>query len=258
MKTSEINFDKKLRILYDLQFIHTQLDKIRNTRGELPLEVEDLENDIYKLEKKHILFQNEIEVLEQDIKLKKEIIFNAKLLIIKYKKQLDNIRNDREHIALNKEIEYQELEIELAEKHIKEFVQKINKIKEKIDKLNIKLNHYKNHLIYKKSELNKLIKETEKEEEFLNKKSIEFSSIIDKRLLESYQKIRKNSKNGLAVVSIERGAAIGSYFTIPPQKIVEISLRKKIIIDEYTGKILVDEVLAKEESEKMKKLLNYY
>lgn len=258
MKKTEINFDKKLRILYDLQFIHTQLDKIRNTRGELPLEIEDLVDDISTLEKKIFNFQNNIKSLKQDIESKKDIIINSKLLIIKYKKQFDNIRNDREHIALNKEIEYQKLEIELAEKRIKEFINNITNIEEKINKLNTKLTQYKNHLIYKKSELSKLIKENEKEEEFLNKKAQEFSAIIDKRLLSSYEKIRKNSKNGLAVVSIERGAAIGSYFTIPPQKIVEISLRQKIIIDEYTGKILVDEILAKEESGKMKKLLSNY
>lgn len=256
MAITEITFEHKLRSLYDLQFIHTQLDKIRNTRGDLPLEVEDLESYIFGYEKKFSKFKNEIESLNQEIKIKNEIIIHSKSLIIKYKKQLDNIRNAREHNVLTKEIEYQELEIELAEKRINEYTEKINELKHKINETLERLEQYKKHLIHKKNELTELIKETEEGEEFLKKKAKDFSLFIDKRLLTSYERIRSNSKNGLAVVSIERGAAVGSYFTIPPQKIVEISLRKKIITDEHSGKILVDEILAREETEKMKELLN--
>lgn len=256
MGTLEITFEQKLRALYDLQFIHTELDKIRNTRGELPLEVEDLERNIFGLEEKVSNFNKEIESLNQEIQLKKAITTNSKSLIVKYKKQLDDIRNDREHSALTKEIEYQELEIELAEKRVREYIENINKTQDQIDRVKSKLQQYKDHLIHKENELNELIKETEREEVFLNEKAKEFALVIDKRLLASYNRIRCNSKNRLAVVSIERGAAVGSYFTIPPQKIVEISLRKRIITDEHSGKILVDEILAREEIEKMQELLN--
>lgn len=252
---SEITVEQKLRALYDLQIIHTKLDEIRNTRGELPIEVEDLENDILGLEKRIEKYNSEINSLTNDIKIKNDAIKNSESLIKKYTKQLDNIRNDREHTALTKEIEYQELEIQLFEKRIKEFNYKISKIQENIDSTQEKLDSYKTHLTHKKNELDSLLKETEKEEVFLNNKAEEYAKLIDGRLLASYSKIRSNSKNGLAVVSIERGAAVGSYFTIPPQKIMEISLRKKIISDEHSGKILVDEVLAQEENEKMNRLL---
>lgn len=252
---TEITVEQKLRALYDLQIIHTKLDEIRNTRGELPIEVEDLENDILGLEKRIEKYNSEINSFNNEIKIKNDAIKNSESLIKKYTKQLDNIRNDREHTALTKEIEYQELEIQLFEKRIREFNFKITKVQENIDSTQEKLDSYKNHLTHKKNELDALLKETEKEENFLNTKAEEYSKLIDARLLSSYNKIRGGSKNGLAVVSIERGAAVGSYFTIPPQKIMEISLRKKIISDEHSGKILVDEVLAQEEIEKMQRLL---
>ncbi|MCB9203070.1 MAG: hypothetical protein H6604_08500 [Flavobacteriales bacterium] len=253
--SSEITVEQKLRALYDLQIIHSKLDEIRNTRGELPVEVEDLENDIAGLEKRIENLKEDIDSLNVDIKEKNEVKKNSQALIKKYTKQLDDIRNDREHTSLTKEIEYQELEIELAEKRIGEFKFKISKVEEKIADVQEKLDGYKKHLKHKKSELNSLIKETEKEEAFLNKKVEEFSELIDNRLLSSYNRIRTASKNGLAVVSVERGAAVGSYFTIPPQKMVEIAMRKKILIDEHSGKILVDEVLAQEEVEKVDNLL---
>jgi len=253
--TPEITVEQKLRALYDLQIIHSKLDEIRSVRGELPIEVEDLENDILGLEKRILKHKEEIEGLNAEIKLKNEVKKNSGSLIIKYNKQLDNIRNDREHTSLTKEIEYQELEIELVEKRVKEFQYKITKVEENISVIQEKLDAFKKHLSHKKSELDSLLKETEKEEKFLNDKGLEFTKLIDKRLLSSYERIRNNSKNGLAVVSIERGAAVGSYFTIPPQKIVEISSRKKIISDEHSGKILVDEVLAQEETERINNLL---
>lgn len=255
MSTTEKTVEEKLRALYDLQIIHSRLDEIRNTRGELPMEVEDLENEIAGLEKRSSKFTDEIELLNKEIKIKEEEIAHSQSLIQRYTKQLDNVRNDREHNSLSKEIEYQELEIQLAEKRIKEFKAKIEQKQEVVDELTEKIQKLKEHLTFKKSELEQLIKETEKEEAFLNKKAEEFSKLIDERLLASYYHIRNNSKNGLAIVSVERGAAVGSYFTIPPQKVVELSMRKKIITDEHSGKILVDQALANEEAEKMAAIL---
>ncbi len=254
-KTKEITVEDKLRALYDLQIIDSRLDELTNVRGELPMEVEDLENEIIGLEKREEKLNDEIASLEREIKDKKEANKNSEALIKKYKKQQDNVRNNREFEALSKEVEYQELEIQLAEKRIKEYSAKIEHKKEMLTELSEKIKSYKEHLDHKKSELNSIIKETLEEEEFLSKKSEEYSSKLDDRLLRSYRRIRDNSPNGLAVVSIERGAVNGSFFTIPPQKIIEISNRKKVMTDEHSGKILVDEELAHEEQEKMQKVL---
>jgi len=253
---SDISVEEKLRALYDLQIIDSRLDEIRNTRGELPMEVEDLDAEIAGLEKRVTKFNAEITELQDEISNKKESIKNSESSIKKYVKQQDNVRNNREFESLAKEIEFQELEIQLAEKRIKEFSAKIEQKNSLIADLNDKLASLKNHLKHKKDELDTLIKETEKEEQFLLKKSDEFAKLIDERLMKSYNRLRSNSKNGLAVVSIERGAAKGSFFTIPPQRQMEIATRKKVMTDEHSGKILVDEFLAKEEVEKMEKLLN--
>ncbi len=254
-KTKEISVEDKLRALYDLQIIDSRLDELTNTRGELPMEVEDLENEIAGMEKRKEKLEAELESLENDITAKKEANKNSEALIKKYKKQQDNVRNNREFEALSKEVEYQELEIQLAEKRIKEYTAKIEHKKEVLDDLNSKIESYNEHLAHKKKELDSIIKETLDEEEFLSKKSEEFASKLDDRLLRSYKRIRDNSPNGLAVVSIERGAVNGSFFTIPPQKIIEIGNRKKVMTDEHSGKILVDEELAQEEREKMQKVL---
>ncbi|MGC4129746.1 MAG: hypothetical protein QM564_09360 [Bergeyella sp.] len=256
-KTNEIPVEEKLRALYDLQIIDSRLDEIRNTRGELPIEVEDLEIEIAGLEKRAEKFQQEIKEQNDEINTKNEVINHAKSLIEKYKSQQDNVRNNKEFEALGKEIEFQELEIQLAEKRIKEFGAKIDHKKETLDELNSKIKDLKSHLKFKKTELDGLIAETQKEEEYLLKKSEEFSTKIDERLLASYKRIRTSSVNGLAVVGLERGAAKGSFFTIPPQKQVEIAQRKKIIIDEHSGKILVDDELVNEETEKMKDVIKF-
>ncbi len=254
-KTKEISVEDKLRALYDLQIIDSRLDELTNTRGELPMEVEDLENDIAGLEKRQEKLNAEIVSLEREIQDKKASNKNSEALIKKYKKQQDNVRNNREFEALTKEVEYQELEMQLAEKRIKEYTAKIEHKNQVMDELNEKIKSYKEHLNHKKSELDNIVKETLEEEEFLSKKSSEFASKLDDRLLRSYKRIRENSPNGLAVVSIERGAVNGSFFTIPPQKIIEIANRKKVMTDEHSGKILVDEELANEEQEKMMKIL---
>ncbi|WP_417429913.1 zinc ribbon domain-containing protein [Halpernia sp.] len=256
-KNIEISVEEKLRALYDLQIIDSRLDEIRNTRGELPIEVEDLEIEIEGLEKRSEKFTTEIKEQNDEINNKKELMSHAASLIEKYKTQQDNVRNNKEFESLSKEIEFQELEIQLADKRMKEFDAKISHKKETLDELKTKIGELKSHLGYKKDELETLVAETQKEEEFLLKKSEEFSKKIDQRLLASYQRIRNGSKTGLAVVGLERGAPKGSFFTLPPQKQMEIAQRKKIIIDEHSGKILVDDEMVNEENEKMKNVIKF-
>jgi predicted nucleic acid-binding Zn-ribbon protein len=256
-KTNDISVEEKLRALYDLQIIDSRLDEIRNTRGELPIEVEDLEIEIEGLEKRAEKFYADIKDQDDQIKTKHEVINHAKSLIEKYKSQQDSVRNNKEFEALSKEIEYQELEIQLSDKRIKEFGAKIGHKNETLDELNTKISDLKNHLKFKKEELEDLVSETKKEEEYLLEKSKEYSAKIDERLLGSYNRIRTNSPNGLAVVGLERGAPKGSFFTIPPQKQMEIAQRKKIIIDEHSGKILVDDELVMEENERMNSVIKF-
>ncbi len=256
-KTVEISVEEKLRALYDLQIIDSRLDEIRNTRGELPIEVEDLEIEIEGLNKRATKFESEVSDLKDEISNKKEVINHSKSLMEKYKTQQDNVRNNKEFEALAKEIEYQELEVQLAEKKIKEFNAKIAHKNELLDELKAKISDLETHLGFKKNELDNLIAETQKEEDYLLEKSKEFAEKIDERLLASYQRIRTSSANGLAVVGLERGAPKGSFFTIPPQKQMEIAQRKKIIIDEHSGKILVDDELVNEETEKMASIIKF-
>ena len=256
-KTNDISVEEKLRALYDLQIIDSRLDEIRNTRGELPIEVEDLEVEIAGLEKRAEKFQLEMKELNEEINTKNEVINHSKSLMEKYKSQQDNVRNNKEFEALAKEIEFQDLEIQLADKRIKEFGAKISHKNETFSDLNTKIEDLKNHLKFKKEELDGLISETQKEEDYLIEKSKEFSEKIDERLFGSYTRIRTSSINGLAVVGLERGAAKGSFFTIPPQIQMEIAQRKKILIDEHSGKILVDEELVNEENEKMKEIIKF-
>lgn len=255
VQQKEASVEEKLRALYDLQLIDSRLDEIRNTRGELPLEVEDLSDDVVQMETRISKIDDEIAELEAEIKLKKEAIKNSEALMKKYTKQQDNVRNNREFDSLSKEVEYQELEIQLSEKRIKEFNAKIehkNQVKEEAVS---KLDGMKNHLGHKKSELDAIVKETEKEEDFLVKKSEEFSAALDERLLNAYKRIRVNVKNGLAVVPVHRDASVGSFFTIPPQRQMDIAQRKKIISDEHSGRILVDAELAQEERDRIDALL---
>lgn len=256
-KTIEISVEEKLRTLFDLQFIDSRLDEIRSTRGELPIEVEDLEIEIEGLNKRVSKSEAEIEELNAEIISKKETISQAQSLIDKYKTQQDNVRNNKEFEALSKEIEFQELEIQLAQKRIKEFDAKISHKNEILDQNKNKIADLEKYLKFKKSELDNLIAETQKEEEFLLEKSKEYAEKLEERLLSSYQRIRQNSANGLAVVGIERGAPKGSYFTIPAQKLVELAQRKKIIIDEHSGKILVDDELVNEETAKMQEIIKF-
>jgi predicted nucleic acid-binding Zn-ribbon protein len=227
-------------------------------RGELPLEVEDLESEVAGLETRMEKVNNEIADLDQDIKDKLLLIKESEEKKAKYAKDQDQVRNNREFEAVAKEIEYQELEIQLAEKQIKEMKATIEHKKEVINQSKEKLDTKTNHLKHKKTELQAIMSETEKEETFLSDKSAEYQGQIEERLLAAYTRIRTSVRNGLAVVSIERGASSGSFFTIPPQTQVEIASRKKIITDEHSGRILVDSTLAEEEREKMEKLFSKF
>lgn len=253
----ETSVEEKLRTLFDLQFIDSKLDEIRGTRGELPIEVEDLEIDVEGLNKRISKTEAEIKELNAEISNKEEVINHAKSLIEKYKTQQDNVRNNKEFETLSKEIEFQELEIQLAQKRIREFETKISHKNDILSQNQTKVAELRSHLDFKKSKLDTLIAETQKEEEFLLKKSKEYAEKLDERLLASYHRIRRNSANGLAVVGIERGAPKGSYFTIPAQKLVELAQRKKVIIDEHSGKILVDDELVSEETTKMSRVIKF-
>ena len=253
-KKKEATVEEKLRALYDLQLIDARVDQIRNVRGELPLEVEDLEDEVAGLNKRIEKLVNDLSLVEDQIKAKKIQIEDSKASIKKYSEQQKNVRNNREFNALSKEVEFQELEIQLAEKNIKEYKAQIEQKTEVIDTTKERLGERETHLKHKKSELDAILSETEKEEKALIKKSADFEKAIEERLVKAYKRIRTNVRNGLAVVPVERGASGGSFFTIPPQVQVEIAGRKKIIIDEHSGRILVDAELASEEQEKMNKI----
>ncbi len=251
MAKKEITVEDKLRSLFDLQLIDSRIDEIRSVRGELPLEVEDLEVEIEALKKQLDTFQMEFDEFQNQIANEKNNIEVAKEEEKKYEAKLKNVRNNREYNSIQKEQEFQKLEIELSEKKIKEFQIKSEQSTSDIEEINLKLDERNTHLDAKNDELNSIMNETEKEEKLLIKKSSEYSKNIEEHLVNTYQKIRNSVKNGLAIVPVERGAAGGSYFSIPPQTQMEIASRQKIIMDEHSGRILVDEVLANEQREKM-------
>lgn len=253
-KKTEFTVEEKLRALYDLQLIDSRIDKIRSVRGELPLEVEDLEDEVAGLKVRIEKINEELNQYSDEIKSKKNAIEHSKSMIKKYNDQQKNVRNNRAFESLSKEIEFQELEIELCTKQIKELETQIEFKKESIEQNNETLKERSEHLEHKKGELQDILKETENEENELLKKSNEFESKIDESLLISYKKIRSSVRNGLAVVAVDRGASAGSFFTIPPQVQLDIASRKKLITDEHSGRILVDKELADEESLKMEKL----
>lgn len=250
----ELSVEDKLRALYALQLVDSKIDEIRNVRGELPLEVDDLEDEVAGLSTRLDKLKSDLETIDDQIKEKKNAIDGHKESIKKYLEQQKNVRNNREFNSLTKEVEFQELEIQLAEKHIKEMKASIEHRKEVIAQTKERLEGKQTHLKHKKAELSDIMAETEKEENFLSAKSEELRGQIEERLIAAYDRIRNSVRNGLAVVSIERGASAGSFFTIPPQTQMEIAARKKIITDEHSGRILVDGLLADEEKEKMEKL----
>lgn len=251
--TKDLTIEQKLRALYDLQLVDSRIDKIRTIRGELPLEVQDLEDELAGLDTRIQKQKQELTNLENEIVGKKAVIKESQALIKKYESQQQNVRNNREFDSLSKEMEFQNLEIQLAEKRIKEFKFKIEGVKAAIDELTSKYDDRKNDLKHKKAELDDIIEETKKEEDSLQKLSNDFEKNIEDRYLTAYKRIRHNSFNGLAVVAVERDSCGGCFNKIPPQRQLDIAQRKKIIVCEHCGRVLVDLVLASEEQEKIDK-----
>jgi len=268
-KTKELTAEQRLRLIYDLQLIDSKIDEIKSTRGELPIEIHDMEDEIEGLKIRKEKINDKINSQKEEIEKRKSSIEESNALMAKYTEQQKNVRNNREYEALSKEIEYKELEIQLAEKKIREAKFEIEKLTKLIEGdsyekdgktitkkgVNEIIAENENHLAHKRQELTDLMKETEKQETALQKRSEKIRTEIDARLLRAYDRLRKNFSNGLAVVSIERGASGGSYFTIPVQQQLEIRLRHKIVIDEHSGRILVDGDLAREEKEKINEML---
>ncbi len=243
--------EEKLRALYRLQLIDSRIDRIRIVRGELPLEVQDLEDEIEGLETRLQKMEDERAGLEGEINAKKNAITDSKALIKKYKEQQNNVRNNREFESLAKEMEFQELEMKLADKRIKEFKAQIDGKEEVLNATREEVAGRKKDLENKRAELDEIVGETKREEELLTKLSDDAKKNIDDRLVTAYERIREGSKNGLAVVPIDREASAGSYITIPPQRQLDVAARQKIIVDEHSGRILVDAELAIEETEKI-------
>ena len=242
-KMQELTVEEKLQNLYELQRIDTEIDKIKTLRGELPLEVQDLEDEIAGLETRIENLKVELGELDKTSSTRKMDIKKAEEAIKKYSEQLDNVRNNREYDALSKEIEFQKLEIELQEKRIRE-AQKAKAEKEALMEESKKRYADKvSDLEAKKGELNDIINETHTDEESLQCKSEELAATIDERLLTAYRRIRSNARNGLAVVTVDRDACGGCFNKIPPQRQLDIRSRKKIIVCEYCGRILIDKYI---------------
>jgi predicted nucleic acid-binding Zn-ribbon protein len=242
-KTSEteLTIEEKLRALYSLQIVDSEIDKIRILRGELPLEVQDLEDEVAGLETRITNLKAETAEMEKSLLNKNNEIVNSQALIKKYEEQQNNVRNNREYDSLSKEIEFQALEIELCNKKIREFTILLNEKKEVMAEAERILEERTKDLDGKKSELDDITRDTQKEEEVLNQKSEELETRIEERLLTAYKRIRVNARNGLAVVSVQRDACGGCFNQIPPQRQLDIKSRKKIIVCEYCGRILVDD-----------------
>lgn len=237
----EITVERKLIELYTLQQIDSKIDKIRIIRGELPLEVQDLEDEIAGMETRIAKYNEELEKFTKDIAAYKNKIKEATALIKKYEEQQNNVRNNREYESLTKEIEYQSLDIQLSEKRINECNKKSEMLRISLNETNAHLEERKGDLELKRSELSSIVEETEKEEKELMARSQESEQFIEERLLTAYKRIRKNARNGLAVVKIERDACGGCYNKIPPQHQLDIRMHKKIIVCEYCGRILIDQ-----------------
>jgi predicted nucleic acid-binding Zn-ribbon protein len=240
----EFSVEEKLTSLVTLQKIESKLDEIHILKGELPIEVADLEDELQGLHNRRTRIEEEVNGITQFIEQKKEAIKEAQSLIKKYEKQSENVKNNREFEAINKEVEMQQLEVKLSEKHIKDATEEIAEKAVLLEKAKKAIANKETALSNKKGELEKIIVANEKEEKHFNKEAAEAREHVDERLLASYDKIRKSYRNGLAVVPVERDACGGCFNAIPPQKQSEIRQRKKIMICENCGRILVDDELA--------------
>lgn len=240
----ELTVEQKLKTLFQLQTTLSKIDEIKTLRGELPLEVQDLEDEIAGLSTRIERIKNEVAELKTAIAGKKVEIETAKASVAKYKEQQDNVRNNREYDFLSKEIEFQTLEIELCEKRIKEFTEQEEEKSKEVVQCTATLEERQKDLEVKKNELDEIISETKQEEEKLRDKAKELETKIEPRLLQSFKRIRKNSRNGLGIVYVQRDACGGCFNKIPPQRQLDIRSRKKIIVCEYCGRIMIDPELA--------------
>jgi predicted nucleic acid-binding Zn-ribbon protein len=235
----EVSVADKLDALHELQKIDSEIDRIRTIRGELPLEVQDLEDELEGLETRIAKIEEEIKDLESEILDRKNATKDAETAIAKYKEQQNNVRNNREFESLAKEIEFQELEIKLHDKKSKEAKLKIASKKELLDEAKERFEFRQTDLKTKRDELNEIVGETQKEEDDLIKKSEQAKSKIDDRLVFAYNRLRSNAKNGLAVVPVDRDACGGCFNKIPPQRQLDIQSKKKVLVCEHCGRILV-------------------
>lgn len=240
---TDLSTEEKILTLYSLQKIDSKIDDINHLKGELPLEVQDLEDIIAGLETRIANYAAEADAKNKEGRAKKEDIENAKTLIKKYEEQQNNVRNNREFDAISKEIEFQKLEIELCEKRIKEFSVEVKAKKKLIEEAKEILEGRKVDLITKKTELASIEAETAKEIEELTAQALVASAKIDERLLNAYSRIRKNVRNGLGVVAVKRDACGGCFNRIPPQRQLDIRMSKKIIVCEYCGRVLVSDLI---------------
>lgn len=238
---AEITIAEKLVELFRLQHFDSQVDRIKTQRGELPLEVQDLEDEVAGLETRLKKIEDELGELETNVTDKTNFMKDAKATIKKYEGQQGKVRNNREYDSLSKEVEFQNLEIQLAEKRIKETKFLIDTKKVVVDESTSLYKERKKDLEHKKKELDDIIAETEKEEKDLQKKSDAAAKHIEERLLSAYQRVRTNARNGLGVVPVQRGSCGGCFNAIPPQRQLDISSHKKIIVCEHCGRILVDD-----------------
>ena len=243
-KESEISVESKLQTLYQLQATLSAIDEKRALRGELPLEVQDLEDEIAGLKTRIEHIEGDINDFQQAVAQKQGEIKEAEESVERYKKQLDEVRNNREYDTLTKEIEFQSLEIELCNKKIKEANAKVEDKKRELVRTNDLINDRQQALEEKKSELDEIMQETREEEQVLKAKAEELETKIEPRLLSSFKRIRKNARNGLGIVYVQRDACGGCFNKIPPQRQLDIKMHKKVIVCEYCGRIMIDPELA--------------
>lgn len=241
---SELTVEEKLKTLYQLQTTLSKIDEKRAVRGELPLEVEDLENEVEGLNVRIEKIQNDIKEYTNAISQRQGDIEKAKISVERYKGQLNEVRNNREYDTLSKEIEFQTLEIQLCEKKIKEAIIKVEERKRDLEKAEAQLDDRERALDDKRGELDEIMQETREEEEILKTKARDLETRIETRLLQSFKRIRKNARNGLGVVYVQRDACGGCFNKIPPQRQLDVKMHKKVIVCEYCGRILVDPELA--------------
>ena len=239
----ERSVEERLQNLYQLQSYLSEIDRIKILRGELPNEVKDLEDEIIRYQTRIQKYKDEIEELKNLVAQKKGDINERRIKIEKYEEQINNVRNNREYDALNKEVEFQKLEIELQQKRIRETQKSKTEKEEALEIASRQYDEKKADLDAKKAELEDIIAETHKDEEELTNKSEQLSKNIEERLLTAYKRIRGNARNGLAVVTVDRDACGGCFNNIPPQRQLDIRSRKKIIVCEYCGRILIDKYI---------------